>query len=79
MVLITRKNSSSLFALSSCTLQQRQELECGTFNIFLISMNEKHSLKSVIQNAEYEVGVRQNFFLQDSCSATLFQILEKYF
>ena len=47
MVLITRKIS---------------ELESGTFKIFFISINEKHSLKSVIQNAEYEIGVHQNIF-----------------
>ena len=29
---------------------------------FLISINEKHSLKSVIENAEYEIGAHQNFF-----------------
>ena len=39
-----------------------QELEFGTFNVFFISINEKQSSKSVIQNAEYETGVRQNFF-----------------
>ena len=40
-----------------------QELEFRTFSIFLLVLgNEKHFLKSVIQNAEYEIGVRQNLF-----------------
>ena len=49
-----------IFALWSCTLQHS-----GTRmrnNIFFISINEKQSLKGVIQNEEYEVGVFQIFF-----------------
>ena len=38
-----------------------QELECKTINIFF-SINNKDSLKGVIQDAEYEIDVFQNFF-----------------
>ena len=74
MVLITGKLSSSLFAVHCNT----QEPESGTFNIFFININEKYSLKSIIQNAEYEIG-KPKLFLYDSCSAPLLKILEKYF
>ena len=33
-----------------------------TINIFLISINNKQSLEGVIQDAEYEIDVFQNFF-----------------
>ena len=39
-----------------------QELECETINIFLISINNKQSLEGIIQDAEYEKDVFQNFF-----------------
>ena len=50
------------------------------YQYFFISINEKQSLKGVIQNAEYEIGVFQNFStLQHSCSVPLLKVLEKYF
>ena len=39
-----------------------QELEPETINIFFISINNKQSLKGVMQDAEYEIDVFQNFF-----------------
>ena len=38
-----------------------QELECEIINIFFISINNKQSLKGVIQDAEYEIDAFQNF------------------
>ena len=62
MVLMTRKIClhSLLYQPVFC---KTQELECKTFNkLFISGINEKQSLKGVIQNVEYELGVLRNFF-----------------
>ena len=52
-------SKSLLYGAVPCN---NQELECETINIFFISINNKQSLKGVIQDAEYEIDVFQNFF-----------------
>ena len=68
---------SLLYGVAHCNTQ---ELEWKIINIFFISINNKQSLKGIIQDAVYEIDVFQNFStLQYSCPPPLLKILEKYF
>ena len=70
-------SKSLLYGAVHCSTQK---LVCETINIFFISINEKQSLKGIIQNAEYEIAkCFPKLFLHYSCSAPLLKILEKYF
>ena len=51
----------SKYLLYGTAYRNTQELECETINIFII-INNKQSMKGIIQDAEYEIDVFQNFF-----------------
>ena len=53
-------NKSLLYGAVPCNTQ---ELECETINIFFISINNKHPLKGVIQDAENKIDVFQHIDL----------------
>ena len=64
MVLITRKISSSLFALSSSTLQTKPRNWNAklSINFFISSIKEKQFERRHTKCIEYEIGALQKFF-----------------
>ena len=59
---------------------QHSGIRMRNYQYFFISIKEKQSLKGVIQNSEYEIGIFQPFStLQYSCSAPLLKILKNTF
>ena len=60
-MLVYVDNFEQIFALWSCILQH-SGTRMRNYQYFFIGNTNKHSLKGIIQDAEYEIDVFQNFF-----------------